>query len=201
MTTASTVTPPPLPVRAGPPPMHAPAPRVWTVAEFHELGERGALDGRGAMLINGVIVEEGPMNPPHRLALELTIAALQQGFGTGWRVCGQMPLVLGLTTDPQPDVAVIPGSIRGATGHPATASLVVEISDTSFRYDTTDKLALYATAGIIDYWVLDVNGRRLHVFRDPAGDAYATHLTLGESDSVAPLASPAAAVRVADLLP
>ncbi|QDU22386.1 hypothetical protein [Urbifossiella limnaea] len=56
-------------------------------------------------------------------------------------------------------------------------------------------------AGIADYRVLGMNGRQLHVFRDPAGDAYATHLTLAESATVSPLAAPAAAVRVADLLP
>jgi Uma2 family endonuclease len=83
---------------------------------------------------------------------------------------------------------------------------VVEISDTSLTYDLTTKAELYATAGIPDYWVLDVDGRQLIVFRDPqpipdGGAAYRSRTTHAPADAVAPLAAPSAAVRVADLLP
>jgi hypothetical protein len=155
-----------------------------------------------------VLIEEGSMTVPHRIALELTDLALRAAFGTKWRVCVQMPLVLGEMTDPVPDVTVILGNPRDATDHPAAAALVVEVADHSLKHDTTMKAETYATAGIADYWVLDVDGRRLLVFRDPvplpAGlgtTAYRTHLTLGPADSVAPLAAPSSPVRVADLLP
>jgi Uma2 family endonuclease len=181
---------------------------LWTVDQFHYLGDLGMFEGRRAMLIDGVIVEEGPMNPPHRISLELCEGALRAVFGAGWRACNQMPLVLGQTTDPEPDLAVIAGSPRGATSHPNTAALVVEVSDTSLRYDTTVKLSLYAAGGITDYWVVDVASRQLLIFRDPQPDAtqshghgYATHLTFGPNDTVSPLAAPNATVRVADLLP
>lgn len=180
----------------------------WTVDQFHYLGDLGMFEGRRAWLVDGVIVEEGPMNPPHRIALELSEEALRAAFGSGWRVCNQMPLVLGQTTDPEPDLAVIAGSPRGATSHPSTAALVVEVSDSSLRYDTTTKLSLYAAGRIADYWVLDVAGRQLLVFRDPQPDAaqphgygYTTQLVLGPADTVSPLAAPTAVVRVADLLP
>lgn len=180
---------------------------TWTVDQFHFVGDTGVFEGRRAMLIDGVIVEEGPMNPPHRIALELTAEALRAAFGPGWRVCVQMPLVLSQDSDPQPDVALVPGSPRGATTHPTTAALVVEVADSSLRFDTTVKLGLYAAAGIADYWVVDVTGRQLLVFRDPRPDpaagshTYAARLALGPADAVAPLAAPHAAVRVADLLP
>src|SRR5262245_39997613 len=99
---------------------------LWTVAQFHYLGDLGVFEGRRAMLIDGVIVEEGPMNPPHRIALELSGDALRAAFGTGWRVCVQMPLVLGLYLDPEPDLAVVAGSARGSTSHPTTAAPVPE---------------------------------------------------------------------------
>jgi Uma2 family endonuclease len=179
---------------------------LWTVDQFHALGDLGCFEGRRAWLINGVIIEEGPMNPPHRIALELTDNAMRAIFGTGWRVCVQMPLVLGQQTDPEPDIAIVPGSPRGLTAHPTTAVLVIEVADWSLNHDITTKAELYATAGIADYWVLDVDGRRLLVFRDPVpiapgGTTYRTHLTLGPADSVTPLAAPVASVRVADLLP
>jgi Uma2 family endonuclease len=181
---------------------------LWTVDQFHYLGDLGMFEGRRAWLVNGVIVEEGPMNPPHRIALELSEEVLRAAFGPGWRVCNQMPLVLGQATDPEPDLAVIAGSPRRATTHPTTAALVVEISDSSLRYDTALKMSLYAAGGIADYWVVDVTGRQLFVFRDPRPDAaqphghgYATQQTLGPADRVAPLAAPGASILVSDLLP
>src|ERR1700722_1419095 len=107
------------PISSGPP-----RNLLWTVDQFHYLGDLGMFEGRRAMLIDGVIVEEGPMNPPHRIALELTTEAMRAVFGTGWRVCVQMPLALGQTTDPCPDVAVIAGSARGTSSHPTSAALI-----------------------------------------------------------------------------
>ncbi|HEV3384646.1 MAG TPA: Uma2 family endonuclease [Gemmata sp.] len=179
---------------------------TWTIDQFHHLGDLGMFEARRAMLINGDIIEQRPMSEPHRIALELTADAMRAAFGSGWRVCVQMPLALGQTTDPSPDVAVIAGSVRGTSTHPSTAALVIEVADTSLNYDTTTKAELYATAGIADYWVVDVTGRQLLVFRDPkpiaaGGVAYRTPLTFGIGDSIAPQAVSTSAIRVADLLP
>jgi Uma2 family endonuclease len=178
----------------------------WTVDQFHYLGDLGVFEGRRAMLIDGVIIEEGPMNPPPAIAGEKTEEAIRAAFGSGWRVRVQKPLVLGQTTDPEPDIAVVRGTPPATRTHPTTADLVVEISDTSLHYDTTTKAEWYAAAGIPDYWTLDANGRRLHVFRDPAplppgGHAYRTRLAFDLSDTVSPLAAPAATIKVSDLLP
>jgi Uma2 family endonuclease len=178
-----------------------PRPVRWTCAEFHRFGDMGVFEGRRAMLIDGVIMEEGPMNPPHAITLELTEEALRTAFGAGWRFRIQSPLVLGQDLDPEPDLAVIAGTPRGSSGHPTNADLVVEVADSSLNFDTNDKRLLYARAAIRDYWVVDINGRRLLVYRDPQGGDYATQQVLGPSDAVTPLAAPAATVRVADLLP
>jgi Uma2 family endonuclease len=193
---------------ATPVPASPPRNLLWTVDQFHYLGDLGMFEGRRAMLLDGVIVEEGAMNPPHRIALELATEAVRAAFGSGWRVCVQMPLVLGQSTDPEPDVAVVAGSPRDATGHPTTAALVLEVADSSLRFDTTAKLAVYAAGLIADYWVLDVNARQLLVFRGPgpdptgaAGHTYRTQQVLGPADVIAPLAAPGRVVSVADLLP
>jgi Uma2 family endonuclease len=160
----------------------------------------GVFEGRRAMLIDGVILEEGRMNPPHAITLELVEQALRTALGTGWRIRSQSPLVLGQDLDPEPDFAVMAGTPRGSSGHPTTADLVVEVADSSFDFDTNEKRLLYARAGIREYWVVDINGRRLLVYRDPQAGDYATQQALGPADAVSPLAAPAAAVRVADLL-
>jgi Uma2 family endonuclease len=193
---------------ATPVPATPPRNLLWTVDQFHYLGDLGMFEGRRAMLIDGVIVEEGSMNPPHRIALELASEAVRAAFGAGWRVCVQMPLVLGQLTDPEPDIAVVAGTPRRTTTHPTTAALVVEVADSSLRFDTTVKLATYAAGSIADYWVLDVNSRQLLVFRDPRADptaaqghTYLTQRTLGPADAIDPLAAPGRTVSVADLLP
>jgi Uma2 family endonuclease len=148
------------------------------------------------------------MDPPHAIALELVTEAVRAAFGTGWRFRVQTPLHVDALTNPMPDLSVVAGQPRGQTAHPTTAALVVEVADTSLAVDTTEKAERYATAGILDYWVLDVTGRRLLVFRDPAprpanldATAFRTPLALGPNDTVTPLAAPQASIRAADLLP
>lgn len=177
-----------------------PRPRRWTCAEFHRFGDMGAFEGRGAMLIHGVILEEGPMNPPHAITLGLAEEAIRTAFGTGWWLRQQSPLILGQDTDPEPDLAIVAGRPRDHTGHPTTADLVVEVADSSLDFDTNEKRLLYAKAGIREYWVVDINGRRLLVYRDPRAGDYAVQQALGPVDAVSPLAAPTAVVRVADLL-
>ncbi len=184
-----------------------PRPFRWTREQYRMLGKLGFLDNRRVELINGEIHEMSPINWPHVLGIRNTADALRVVFvGIAW-VSEQSPIAVSISY-PQPDVAVIPGRPADYTDHPTTALLVVEVADTTLNHDLTTKAELYATAGIADYWVLDVDGRQLHVFRDPVplptglgATAYRTHLTFGPADSVAPLAAPASPVRVADLLP
>ncbi len=176
-----------------------PRPLRWTCAEFHRFGDMGLFEGRRAMLIDGVILQEGPMNPPHAVTLGLVEEAIRTAFGAGWWMRHQSPLILGLDTDPEPDLAVVPGRPRDYSGHPTTADLVVEVADTSLDFDTNEKRLLYARAGIRDYWVVDINGRRLLVYRNPQAGDYASPQALGPVDVVSPLAS-SSSVLVADLL-
>ena len=205
MSALVTAPPPVSPIAPGV--THPPRPLRWTVSEFHRVGETGVFEGRRPVLIRGVIVEQGMMNPPHATAIDLANDALRAAFGVGWRVRVQVPLVLGLDTDPLPDLALVPGNARDyATSHPTTAALVVEVADTTLALDMTEKAELYATAGVADYWIVDLVGKRLLVFRDPGplppgGSAYRAHQTLGPGEAVAPLSAPGSPVTVANLLP
>jgi Uma2 family endonuclease len=199
---SAVLTPPPWQPAAA-----VPQPRRWTAAEFDELGSLGCFEGRRAYLLDGVIWEQGPMDPPHANALELLTEAVRAAFGPGWRFRVQLPLHIGQLTNPMPDLAVVAGQ-PGNHPHPTTAALVVEVADTTLAADTTDKAERYATAGIADYWVVDVNARRLLVFRDPAplpaglgATAYRKQQVLGPNDTITPLAAPGSSVQVSDLLP
>ena len=116
------------------------------------------------------------MNPPHALTLELVEEVLRRVFATGWRIRGQSPLILGQDLDPEPDFAIIAGTARGSSGHPTTAELVIAVADSSLTFDPNQKRLLYARAAIREYWVVDINGRRLLVYRDPRAGDYAAQL-------------------------
>ena len=192
---------PPLPPRLLPGASIPPAAKLWTVEEFHALGDRGWFEGRRAKLIDGIILEEGPMNPPHAIATTQTGDLVRDLFGRSFHVRVQMPLVFGSWLDPEPDVAVVSGRPSDYTSHPTTATLVIEIADSSLKYDTNEKVDLYAKANIPEYWVLDLNGRQLLVFRDPTANGYGTKFTVPADGTVSPLAVPGATVALAALLP
>ncbi|MBX9582649.1 MAG: Uma2 family endonuclease [Gemmataceae bacterium] len=185
-----------------------PRPIRWTTDQFHHLGDLGVFEGRRAMLLDGVVLEEGQESPAHCCARGLVADFFYRAF-PGCYLTQRTPLVLGSATALDPDIAVVSGNPRDyIAAHPTTAVFVTEVADFSVLFDTTTKAGLYATAGVADYWVVDVDGRQLFVFRDPvplpAGlgtTAYRTRRTFGPADSVAPLAAPNSPVKVADLLP
>ena len=142
-----------------------------------------------------------PMKAAHAIALQLTAKTLQKVFGEPFCVRVQLPLVVSDNSEPEPDVAIVPGAPRDYPEHPSSALLVVEISDTTLAFDRGKKRRLYAAAGVADYWVLNLIDEQLEVHRDPIDGDFQTVMTIGPSDEVIPLARPDARIRVSDLLP
>src|SRR3954471_24475921 len=103
-------------------------PHRWTVPEFHKLVSLGMFAGRRPVLLDGVILEQGPMDSPHGNGVERTDVQVRLAFGSGWRFRVQLPLVLSLHTDPMPDIAGVQGTLVGNPDHPTTAALVVEVA-------------------------------------------------------------------------
>jgi Uma2 family endonuclease len=214
--TPTTITPPPAAAPATPAvngatpaPGGGWAPYRWTITEYRRLGSLGLFDDVKVMLIDGEIFTMVMPNPPHDVALNLTFQYLLAACPAGHHVRNQQGIDIGTRTDPGPDLAIVPGSIRDYTTRtPTAAVMIVEVADTTLFKDTTTKAEWYATAKVPEYWVVDVDNRRLLVYRDPeplpaglGATAYRTHLTYGPNDTIAPLAAPNAAVKVADLLP
>jgi Uma2 family endonuclease len=147
--------------------------------------------------------------PPHNACMTKTDRWLNKVFASGCYVRNQQALNVGTKNDPGPDFAVVPGTEDDyADRQPTTALLVVEVADSSFETDTLVKPHLYAQAGVPEYWVIELNERRLHVYRDPMADEsaprgfrYASIAVLGETDGIAPQAAQDHVVVVADLLP
>ena len=180
----------------------------WTKKEFYQLARLGFFVDRRVELVGGEIMHL-TINPPHCVALGLTSHALQVAFGPGYYVRSQGVLDLDQRHQPQPDVAVVPGSPRAyASAHPTSALLVVEVSDTTVRYDRLVKAPLHARAGISDYWIVNLVDRQLEVHRRPGPDpahegrfVHADVTVVPANGTATPLSAPGAAIAVADLLP
>ncbi len=186
----------------------APQPYRWTREQFYEIGEMGLFEGRRAILINGEILSMPAMKEAHRASLILADQALREAFGNQFFLSMQSPFDIGDATDPEPDVAVIQGSVRDFLGRGLTkAALIVEISDTTYSYDRREKASLYASAGIQDYWIVRLKTRQLEVRRQPVPDEALpfgfgySDVTVHESDAIVqPLLTPHP-VAVSALLP
>jgi Uma2 family endonuclease len=188
------------------PPRPPVPPNRYTREQYHELARLGHFDGKRVELVFGEIVEMSPVGWFHRGACRKLDRALTAAFaGCGW-VDKNETLDLG-HSEPVPDVAVFAGTFEDYSAHPTCALLVAEVADTTLNYDLTTKAELYATAGVPEYWVLDVNSRGLHVFRAPQPSAALgvissrTRTTRAVGDCVSPLGAPHASIAVADLLP
>ena len=184
--------------------------RRWARKEYEQAAELGWFDGQRVELIGGKVYVKMPQNPAHTLALRASAQTTTRAFGPGYDVRQQLPLLLSTDGEPEPDILVVPGSWEDYVQHPTEADVVllIEISDTTLRYDENQKAALYAETGITDYWVLNVNNWSLSVRRDPmpipnqpAHYAYQSTTVYSEADSIAPLALPNVEVLVANLLP
>lgn len=184
--------------------------RQWTREEYYKMAETGVFRPDERLeLIEGEIIPMPPQASEHFTGVSQVGEVLRAVFGQGWVVRIQGPLDLGQASQPEPDVAVVPGSIRDyREAHPPSAALIVEVSDTRVSFDLGPKAEVYAKAGIPDYWVLNLVERHLVILRDPVplpddprAYGYRTRSVHGLDEVVTPLAAPQATVRVRDLLP
>lgn len=180
----------------------------WTRKEYDRMAELGMFSpGDRVQLIEGDILTMAPQNSLHAATIGKTQRALERLFGTNVWVRIQMPLIVDPDSEPEPDLAVVPGAPADySDAHPRTALLVVEVSDSTLPLDRDRKRAIYARAGVPEYWIINLAERCVEVYRDPVtlrhGPAsYRTSKKYGASDTVAPLAFPASAMAVGDLLP
>jgi Uma2 family endonuclease len=182
--------------------------RRWRRAEYDRAIEAGIFheDERLELIAGRLIVAE-PQNSPHATGIQLAADALRAAFGSGWQVRVQLPLALGDWSEPEPDLAVVPGSARDyRDAHPSHAALVVEIADSSVRLDRRLKASIYAQAGIAEYWIVNLVDRALEMHRDPCLPdprrwTYRSVHVARPAETISPLAAPTARISISDLLP
>ena len=184
---------------------HAPDYYRWTREQYHRLIEAGFFDDGRVELLEGLIWDMAGQMTPHTTGIRLTQLSLEEVFAGTFEVRVQMPITLPDGTEPEPDVAVAPGTPFDYLEHhpgPDELLLAVEVSDSTLAKDRGLKLAAYAKAGIVECWIVNLVNRQLEVYRQPSPvGLYTDFKDYLPGQSVAPLNAPDKPIAVADLLP
>ena len=173
----------------------------WTVADYHHMVEAGILANRRVELLSGDIVEVSPEQPIHYNLAKRGAKYLEELLLTKADVRFNGPITLS-NSEPEPDIAIVqlPSSAYNER-HPNPKDIfwLVEVANTSLNTDLKLKKALYAQAGIEEYWVINLKAKQLIVFRQPQGENYLSKQILMQG-AIAPLAFPGVEVSVERLL-
>ena len=166
---------------------------IWrlSIAQYHQMVRSGILtDDDPVELLEGWLVTTMPKNPPHRLTTQLLREALAQLVPVGWYVDAQEPITTS-DSEPEPDVVIVRGDRRQYRDRhpgPTEVALVVEVSDSTLQRDRTMKQRLYAAAGIVAYWIVNLGEGQVEVYEEPirSGDApcYARRADYRRGESV-----------------
>jgi Uma2 family endonuclease len=173
--------------------------------EYLRMGEAGvfAPDAR-LELIEGEIIEMAPIGPPHLSRVNMLTRFFVQRVGANAIVSVQNSLALAERSVPQPDLALLrprKDEYSTALPRPADVLLMVEVADTTLRFDVGTKVPLYARCGIVETWVVDVNERCIHVFREPQAAGYSASFIARDGERVSCLSLPQLVIEVAEIFP
>lgn len=184
--------------------------RRWTRLEYERLVEAGILRPAERLeLLGGELIVAEPQGTRHAAVVALIAEVLRRSLGPAWHVRVQAPLALDTDSEPEPDVAVVPGRPRDYLGtHPSRPALLVEVAESSLALDRGAKASLYARAGVADYWLVDLVDEVLAVHRQPEPDAtapygwrFASVTRVVRGQHLTSVVAPDVILLVADLLP
>jgi len=179
----------------------------WNRTEFNALENSGLLAGQHLELIAGELLKKMGKNRPHVNATTRLRVWMERTFGPEHVAC-EAPIEVApddqSLSEPEPDLIALNSSADPftlTTPLPSEVALLVEVADSSLALDLTIKAQLYARAGVADYWVLDVNNRRLIVHREPEAGSFQSITSYSDQEEVAPLAAPNSLFPVASAFP
>ena len=185
------------------------SPRRWSVDEYNKMAECGVIgpDER-VELIDGEVVPLSAHDKLHSDSVALATNLLVRAFGATHLVRVGLPIQVGDFSEPEPDFAFVrPEQQSSARRHPTSADLVIEVSFTSLAYDRMKKASLYASAGIPEYWIVNLSERCLELHLEPGEDrtapfeaSYARRQVLGADQQVKASFLEGPAIRVGDLM-
>ncbi len=191
------------------PPIPPPEP-IWrlSVDQYHEMIRTGILTSEDPVeLLDGCLVRKMPKSPLHRYMTEVMRERLADMLPPGYYTDSQEPVTLP-TSEPEPDVSLIRGfraDYAKRHPYPADILLLVEVADSSLAVDRGSKKRLYALAGIVEYWIVNLVDKQIEVYRQPdmATGEYVEHrvYAIDEDVPVMVAGQTIGSVRLANLWP
>lgn len=182
--------------------MASPAPehfRPLRRVEYDQLVALGTFEGERIELIEGALRHMSPIGPPHTSTVDDLNELLVLALAGRARVRVQGSFAASELSEPEPDFCVLPlGDYRSA--HPSEAHLIIEVADSSLRYDRGQKAQLYAACGVPEYWVVNLLERVVEVHRAPSAAGYREVARVSQGGRVQLLAFPDVALMVDDFV-
>jgi Uma2 family endonuclease len=177
--------------------------RKLSVDDFHRMGEAGILGEDDRIeLIDGELIQMAPIGVTHASKVNRLARMLLGAVGDKANVSIQNPIQLPPRNEPQPDIALLqPRADDYADRLPLAADvlLIVEVADTTLRYDRDIKIPLYAIHGIPEVWIVDLQSASVLVYRQPGADGYGEVSTAPHEGTLSPEALPDVALDLAEL--
>lgn len=176
----------------------------FTVEEYYRMGEAGILSEDDRVeLIDGEIYGMPPIGWVHVNRVNRCNMVFTRELGSAAIVSVQNPIRIDDHSSPQPDIALLRPAddfITGRLPGPEDVLLLVEISDTSLRYDLDLKLPLYARAGIPEVWIVDVQAEVIRAYSRPENGAYQDYREGRRGETLAPVLLPRMGIRAEEIL-
>jgi Uma2 family endonuclease len=175
-------------------------PRPLRQVEYALLAEQGRFEDEHVELLEGVIVEMSPQGEGHSGAIAQLNELLVLALSGRAKIRPRCSFVAGEYSQPEPDLAVVrvPRNIKDP--HPKKAFLIVEVAQTSLAKDRGVKARLYASVGVLEYWIVDLQSMTIEVRTHPGKKAYAHRRTARMGDTIRLVAFPDVEIRVRDVL-
>ena len=175
-------------------------PRLFTIDDLEAMVRAGIIDASERVeLIEGQIVEMSATGTRHTW----TVVRLNHAFTRrdDIFVSPQSTFQIGQYVGPEPDVVVLRADApQDRLPSPDHAVLIVEVADTSLAHDRYTKAPLYGRAGIQEYWLVDLNGERIEVYREPSPSGYRAMRTYERGETLSPAFAPDLVVEVDAIL-
>jgi Uma2 family endonuclease len=174
----------------------------WTLEDYHRMIAAGILDDRPVELLQGEIVEMPAEGEPHAYASDEAGEYLAKLLGDRAKVRHAKPITLPNDSEPEPDLAIVQRLGREYQQHhpyPENIFWVIEYASASLRKDLEVKTQIYAAAGIVEYWVVNLESRQLVVFRQIQDGHYASEQRFS-SGTISPIAFPDLAIAIPSII-
>ncbi|MBH8572801.1 Uma2 family endonuclease [Nostocaceae cyanobacterium CENA369] len=174
----------------------------WTIDEYHRMIDAGILSDRQVELLQGEIVEMSPEGEPHAYCSDEAGEYLAKLLGDRAKIRHAKPITLPNDSEPEPDIAIVQRLGREYREHhpyPKNIFWLIEYGNSSLEKDLEIKSKIYAQAGILEYWVVNLQKLHLVVFREISDGEYGTKLIL-RAGTIQPLAFPDIAVSVEQII-